>query len=274
MYLGIDTGGTKTLVGVLNSHGEIVESAKFPTSKDYENYLVELENTVKTFAHQEFAAGGVAMPGKIDRKHGRVINLGNLGWKNANVQHDLEKLFHCPFVIENDAKLGALSEAMLLRDHYDKVLYVTVSTGIGIGLIAHGKIDTSIGDGGGRALQLEHRGKLMSWEDFAGGHAIVERYNKRAVDITDAATWTAICRDLAKGLIQLIAIAEPDVIVVGGSVGTYFDRYGKILAAELKKYHLPMVSLPDLRQAQRPEEAVLYGCYDLAKQHFPHASTH
>src|SRR4051812_19408026 len=115
MYLGIDTGGTKTLVCVLDSHGVIVESAKFPTSKDYENYLLELENTIRTFGHQEFAAGGVAMPGKIDRKHGRIINLGNLAWKNEAVQHDLEKLFHCPFVIENDAKLGALSEAMLLK---------------------------------------------------------------------------------------------------------------------------------------------------------------
>ncbi|MEJ0073135.1 MAG: ROK family protein, partial [Candidatus Saccharibacteria bacterium] len=274
MYLGIDTGGTKTLACVLDSHGVIVESKKFPTPQTYEEYLVELKKAVKGFKHQEFLAGGVAMPGKIDRKHGRVIKFGNLKWQNDPVQHDLEKAFHCPFVIENDAKLGALSEAMLLRDKYNKVLYVTVSTGIGIGLIAGGKIDTSVGDGGGRALLLEHRGKLTPWEDFAGGKAIVARYKKRAAEITDPDTWEAICRDLAKGLIQLIAIAEPDVIVIGGSVGTYFDRYGKILADELKHYHLPMLSLPDLRQAQRPEEAVVYGCFDLAKQHFPHASAH
>jgi glucokinase len=259
---------------VLDAHGTIIERNKFPTPKTYEKFLVELKKALESFEHHEFLAGGVAMPGKIDRKHGRVVKFGNLKWENDPVQHDLEKMVHCPFVLENDAKLGALSEAMLLKGKYSKVLYTTVSTGIGIGLIADGKIDTSIGDAGGRALLLEHRGQLMSWEDFAGGKAIVTRYNKRAAEINDKETWQAICRDLAKGLIQLIAMVEPDVIVIGGSVGTHFEKYGNILAAELKKYHLPMLNLPELRQAQRPEEAVVYGCYDLAKQHFPHADAH
>ena len=63
---------------------------------------------------------------------------------------------------------------------------------------------------------------------------------------------------------------QPEVIVIGGGVGTYFDRFGKILAAEIKKYKIPLVKQPVLRQAQRPEEAVVFGCYDLAKQEFAH----
>lgn len=274
MYIGVDVGGTKTLVAVLDEHGVIKERAKFPTPKKYDNFLLELRHALAHFTTHDFKAGGIAIPGQLDRRHGRAISLGNLSWKNIPVQRDLEHICYCPFIVENDAKLGGLSEAMLLKNEYRKVLYITVSTGIGIALISDCMIDTSIGDGGGRTLLLEHTGQLMPWEDFASGRAIVKRYGKQAVDITDQDTWTKISRELAQGLIQLIAITTPEVIVIGGGVGTYFERYEKALAIELKKYELPMVALPALKGAQRPEEAVVYGCYDLAKQTYGHAKTH
>lgn len=271
MYLGIDVGGTKTLVAALTNDGEIVESVKFPTPKKYDHWLLETRHALAHFKHQDFKAAGVGMPvTDFDRKHGRGINFGNLAWKNVPMQHDVERIAKCPIVLENDAKMAALSEAMLVKGEFKKVLYVTISTGIGYGIVNEGSIDINVGDGGGRTIQLEHKGKLTSWEDFAGGRAIVSRYGKRAEEITDEKTWTEISRDLAKGLIQLIAISEPEIIVFGGSVGAYFDRYGKILAAELKKYHVPLIPMPKLRGAQRPEQAVIYGCYDLAKQTYGH----
>lgn len=270
MYLGIDIGGTKTLVAVLDAHGAIKERVKFPTPKDYKQFLQELKTTIDSFEHKSFRAGGLAVPGRIDRKHGSVLGLGNLPKWGGDIplQRDVEKLCNCPMVMENDAKLGGLSEAMLLKGQYDKVLYVTVSTGIGIALVANCEIDVNIGDGGGKAILLEHGGKLVPWESFASGHAIVERYGKKAMDITDEKTWKAITRDLSLGLIELIAIMQPDVIVIGGSVGTYFDRYGELLDKSLQRFHLPLATIPPVIGAQRAEEAVVYGCYDLARAVF------
>ncbi|PIZ62165.1 hypothetical protein COY17_02895, partial [Candidatus Saccharibacteria bacterium CG_4_10_14_0_2_um_filter_52_9] len=200
MYLGIDVGGTKTLVAVLDSKGKIVEQTKFPTPEDYKEFLIKLHTALHGFKNKDFRAGGAGIPAtKFDRKHGRAISFGNLPWRNVSVQADLERLLKCPVVVENDAKLAALSEAALLKNKYREVLYVTVSTGIGIGLVSKGVINTSIGDGGGRTIMLEHKGKLTPWEDFAGGKAIVERYGKKAAEISDEATWQAISRDLAKG---------------------------------------------------------------------------
>jgi predicted NBD/HSP70 family sugar kinase len=275
MYVGVDIGGTKTLVAVLDKRGVIVEHNKFPTPHDYGEFLENLTKVIAAFKIKDFAAGGVGIPGpSFDREHGIGVRLGNLPWRNVPILQDAEDICHCPIAVENDAKLAALSEAMLLKDTYKKVLYVTVSTGIGIALVVDGVIDTSIGDGGGRTILLEHDGKIMPWEDFASGRAIVERYGKRASEITDEATWKAICRDLAKGFIHLIALMQPEVIVIGGGVGTYFNRYGKILQAEIENYNIPLIQLPVLVEAQRPEEAVVYGCYDLAKQTFPHAKAH
>jgi glucokinase len=271
MYLGVDIGGTKTLVAVLDDHGVITEQIKFPSPKQYDHLLLEVRHALAHFQTQDFQAGGVGMPATVfDRRHGRGISFSNLPWHNVNIQHDLERICQCPIVVENDAKMAGLSEAMLLKDKLKRVLYVTVSTGIGYALVDGGIIDTSVGDSGGRSLLLEHQGKRVPWEDFASGRAMVERYGKMGKDIKDEKTWRNISRDLAKGLVELIAITEPEVIIFGGSVGRYFDRYGALLAEELKRYHLPLVPVPVLRQAQRPEEAVIYGCYDLAQQRFGH----
>jgi predicted NBD/HSP70 family sugar kinase len=273
MYVGVDIGGTKTLLAVFDQHGVITEEKVFPTPKNYSHWLLELRHALAQFETQDFQAGAAGIPATLlDRRHGRGLAFGNLPWQNVPVQADLERICHCPFVVENDAKLAGLSEALLLQSKYSKVLYVTISTGVGYALVDNGVINTDVGDGGGRTILLEYNDKMTPWEDFASGRAIVERYGKKAKDITDEKTWQKIARDLAKGLIELIAVTEPEVIIFGGAVGAYFGRYGKQLETELKKYHLPLLPIPPLRAAERPEEAVIYGCYDLAKQRFDHAA--
>ena len=269
MYLGVDIGGSKTLVAVLDNHGIITESEKFLTPTDYHQFLDELTQTISRLHTKDFQAAGVGVPGKLNRKHGIGHTFGNLPWRDVPIQADIERLTHCPVVIENDANLAGLSEAMLVPE-YQRVLYITISTGIGTGIIFDRAIESSFADSEGGQMMLEHRGKLLPWESFASGHAIAKRYGKQAKDITDEDTWRRIARDLVVGLVELIAVVQPDIIVIGGSIGTYFDRYKEFLVHELKKYETPLVSIPPLRQAARPEQAVIYGCYDLAKEKYGH----
>lgn len=269
MYLGIDIGGTKTLVAALDDNGVIIESQKFPTPKDYLDFLSNLSETVDMFTTKDFWAVGVGIPAtKINRQQGIAYNFSHLPWHSVPIQADIEKLIGSPVAIENDAKLAGLSEWML-RQEIKNLLYVTISTGIGYGLIVDGKIDPNIGDSGGTLLLLEHQGALVPWENFASGRAIVETYNQQAHDITDPIIWSKIAKNISQGLIELIAVCEPDIIVIGGSVGTYFDRYGELLNQELQQYQTPLLTLPPVEQAKRPEEAVVYGCFDYAKQCFP-----
>ena len=66
----------------------------------------------------------------------------------------------------------------------------------------------------------------------------------------------------------LIAVTEPDLLVVGGSVGNYLERYLEPLSKELKQFETPLLKIPLIEKAQRPDEAVLYGCYDLIHTHY------
>jgi predicted NBD/HSP70 family sugar kinase len=264
MYLGIDIGGTKTLVATLNNEGAISERVKFPTPKIYPEFLKELAKAVATLSTKEFIAAGVAAPGRVDRDHGVVVAFGNLPWKDIPLKRDIQRIVHCPAVVDNDANLAGLSEAMLLPQH-DAVLYVTVSTGIGTGIITNREINPELADSEGGEILLEYKGRLQKWEDFASGRAIVKQFGKRASDIADAKTWKTISRNIAVGLFDLITFIQPDAVVLGGGVGTHFDEFDDYLLKELKKFETPITPIPPLYRAKRPEEAVVYGCYDLAK---------
>ena len=268
MYLGIDVGGSKTLVAVLSEDGQVTASQKVPTPAVYEDFLKQLQQTVASLSTEPFKAACVALPGRLDREHGTVLRFGNLSWKNVPIKADAERLFNCPTMIENDAKLAGLSEANLIIKDFKRVLYITISTGIGISIITNGVIDQNVGDRGGDSMIIEHDDKLMPWEDFASGKAIKERYGKLASEINDPAIWQEIAPDLAIGILDLVSVLEPDVVVIGGGVGTHFQKFEQPLLAALKAHETPMMLIPPIVRARRPEEAVIYGCYDLLKERY------
>ncbi len=265
MYLGIDIGGTKTLIAALDQHGVILVSLRIETPKDYDEFLKAVKHVLRgEIPVTDFRAGCVAAPGTIDRKRGRFERGGNLHWENVPLLQDIERIAGCPMLIENDANLAGLSEAMLLKQH-QKVLYITVSTGIGTGFIVDQKIEPNMANSEGGQMMIQRGDKVVKWESFASGKAMFEKYGKKASDIKSKATWRAIAKDQAIGMVNLLAMTEPDIIVIGGGVGAHLEKYHDLLVAELKKIATPMVPIPPIVEAQRPEAAVVYGCYDLAR---------
>ncbi len=268
MIAAVDIGGTKTLVAVFNDAGKVVEELKFQTPINYDEFINELTISVAKLATKDFSKTAVAVPGFIDRKHGIGIVFGNLPWHNVTIQSDCEKIFKSPVVIENDANLAGLSEADIVKKEYRKVLYVTISTGIGSGLIIDDIIDPDFEDAEVGSMLMDNRGKLMPWEDFASGKAIVKKFGKKASEITDPKSWYIIAHNIALGIITLIATLTPEIIIIGGGVGSHFDKFKDRLNEDLKIYENPLVKIPPIIQAQRAEEAVIYGCYLITKPNY------
>ena len=89
-----------------------------------------------------------------------------------------------------------------------------------------------------------------------------------ASEITDNGDWYMVARNIAVGLIELIITLSPDCIVIGGGVGSHLEKFHEKLHEELELYRNKMINtLPQIRQAKHPEEAVVYGGYLLCKQH-------
>ncbi len=266
MYLGIDVGGTKTLLSVFDERGKVIFEKKFHTPQNYSVFLEELKLELGSQEIDKLKSVCIGLPASlIDRDNQEAKLFTNLAWRNVRIVKDLERLFPCPIYFENDAKLAAFYEAGLVGDKYQRVLYVTISTGIGYALVNKGQIDTSVGDPGGSDLLISFEDKMTPWENVISGRAIVERFGKQASEINDQKTWKLISRDINQGLMELIAILEPDVVIFGGAVGEHFSKFSEYLREELNKYKLPSMVIPDLIKAKEAERAVVFGCYEYAR---------
>lgn len=259
MIVAVDTGGTKTLVAVFNTDGKVVAEQKFPTPTDLTQYLSQLKDTIDTLtSDQDITCLSVALPGTI--VDGHMIWAGNLGWEDVDIRALLSDHYECPIIVENDANLAGLAETRAL-EHIPRVcLYITVSTGVGTGIITNGRIDPNFSTNEGGQIVLEHEGTFQRWESFASGKAIHEKYGKLASEIDDPAVWHEIGMNVARGLLATSALIRPDIVVIGGGVGTHFDKFKapllETLTTNTKDKYVPLII-----RATHPEEAVVYGCY-------------
>ncbi len=268
MLVTVDTGGTKTLVASFSEDGVLGQMVKFPTPKTTSEYVKLLTETLlEEYGSQSVDAVVIAIPGII--RDGVAVWCNNLGWENFDVAKAFKGVLgDAPILVENDANLAGLAEARSLKKMPKFVLYVTISTGVGTGVIVNGKIDSTLQRGQGGLSVLEFDGSMHQWEKFASGKAIYEKYHKFGRDIHSKRVWRSIADRISRGLLALIPILQPDIIVFGGSMGVYFDEYDSPLNDMLKKKLPPHIELPKMIQAKHPEQAVIYGCYYYALDYF------
>ena len=261
MIIAVDTGGTKTLVAAFSDEGAIKEEIKFPTPKNKKEWVRQLRQAIEDITHEaRIDVIVVAIPGIV--KSGVAIWCNHLLWANYNVQAEIEAQFPgVPVLVENDANLGGLGEVRRLKNIPSSALYVTISTGIGTGFISNGVIDPGLRlSEGGRSL-IEYNGVVQEWEMFGAGSSVYAAYGKFARDIHSKRIWKQIADRFSRGFLAIIPLAQPDVIIIGGSMGTYFDRYEEALLGILREKMPPHIPVPKFSKAKDAEKAVIYGCY-------------
>lgn len=261
MIIAVDTGGTKTLVARFSDDGQLEQSEKFPTPKDFTEYVQATLATIHTLAADTpIDAIAVAVPGEV--RNGIALCCPNLGWENVDIQRAFSThLPGVPITVGNDADIAALGEARVLSPVPPLALYVTFSTGIGTGFAGHGYAIPEIYSFEGGKMLMQTESGLVPWEFIASGRAIHDKYGRFARDITDETTWREIAETMAYGLSSLIAMFEPDHLIIGGSIGAYFDRYTTFLQEDINRLIPAYASKTAIIQAKHPEEAVIYGCY-------------
>jgi len=269
MYLAIDVGGTKTLLAIFSQDGEILTSKKIHTDPDYGRFLASIKEVISNeFRQFQINSCCCAIPGTVDRQNGLGLRFGNLDWQKVPIRHDISQLIGGgQTLVEHDAALGGLSEALLLKDRYRRVLYIAPGTGIGVAFIINGRIDSDLADNeAGHMVVLEQNNYFYTWEDLASGRALLAKYGELASEIKDSNIWAAFAQDFARGLQPLLATLQPDIVVLGAAIGARLHYFSGALQEEIKKRQNKMVAIPPITQAKKPEEAVVYGCYEFIKQ--------
>lgn len=253
MYLGIDIGGTKTLIALFSKRGRIIKRKKFRTPHGSRTFLQKLVAELEPFKKYKVRRIVVAIPGAV--QNNCSVRLGNRhAWGYIDVYTPIKKLFNCPIWLENDASLAALYEAHNLPG---KVAFLTFSTGIGGGLVEKNQIlPESKGFEPGH-IQYTYNDQTKEWEDIAAASAIGSFYHvDRATDLRGKDTLRDIANRMSLGLPSIIEEHHPDIIIIGGPMGKIFRLYEPYLPKDLGV---------KLRRPKRPTESAIYGCYLYAK---------
>ena len=219
--VGIDIGGTKLATVVADNTGHILSKVRKPTlSERGPEYALQLlfdmvRETVELAGVEQksVAAIGVSCGGPLDTKTGVVYSPPNLpGWDALPLKAQLESEFQIPVTIENDANASALAEFRFGGGRgYRAVLYMTMSTGIGGGIVIDGQIYHGANDSAG---EVGHQillpngprcgcGKRGCLEALCSGPAIARRAQAAIqAQIADGKTSATTLLNLADGHIE------------------------------------------------------------------------
>lgn len=279
-YLGVDLGGTQVRAGVLTEDGKLLarESRLTEAQNGLEAVLGNLNGVVeRTLAAvgiglPDVEAIGLSVPGPLDRVRGLVLNPPNLpGWREVPVVEIVGRRFGRPVFLENDANAAALGEARRGAGRgRSPLFYVTVSTGIGAGIVLDNRIYHGFSDAAGELGQtvvdpegvpcgFGRRGCL---ESVASGSGILrlaremrpqETFNGAEDVFARAEAGEAWARGLVQGaaatlgraLGNAVNLLNPAAVVIGGGVSRAGPIWWEPLRRELERTALP-VSLKGL----------------------------
>jgi len=270
--LVIDLGATNLRVAVVNSAFKIIKKIKCDVDKNKDiafTIFTEYQKLNLDYKLEEIAVG---VAGSIDFKNNIIRDLPNLKIKEYDLNNALYKLFKIPVKIVNDASLAALGEYLNYKE--EKVFqYITISSGIGGGLIYHGKLFE-----GNNGFEQEI-GRISvndeTFEELCSGNALKNRLLKENIDEEYASSALMSKKrnyqkvvnewldDLSVGIASLIKVVNPGVIVFGGGLGLYLDYFKEGLIKRLNN-KLPKDIVDDLileKAKYGDDSALIGGCY-------------
>lgn len=271
--IGIDIGGTKIAIGRADINGNLEDSVRFPTnvSRGYKAIVQEIIEKTKGLSNgHSIRAIGIGCGGPLDSKRGRILSPPNLpGWDDVPLVEDIKGVFNVPVYLENDANAAALGEFHFgAGKDISNMVYMTLSTGIGGGIILNNKLIHGVRDSGGEVGHqtilpdgpLCNCGNRGCLEALSSGTGIARRFREKLASgrtsivtewvkdpeeisakiIADAAkmgdplaieVWDSAIYYLGIGIANIVTIVSPEMVVLGGSL----IKYGESLFIKVRE---------------------------------------
>lgn len=213
MRVGIDLGGTKIAMGLIDDSGLVIGRKRSPTLRDrgYRGIKDTLIFLVRELL-EEYAVPlsrvsivGVAAAGQIDGITQEVLFAPNLGWINAPLKNDIESALGVPVCVENDVNAATYGEWRFgSTNRVDNLVGIFVGTGIGGGLILGGKVYRGFSNVGGELGHMTlnpwgyrcNCGNTGCFEAYCGGLYVTSRIRQRIDEGYRGKIWELISGDL------------------------------------------------------------------------------
>lgn len=289
MYrVGIDIGGTKVNMGIIDNNGRIIASQKayIKDIKDLKNFikqsLIGMCETASV-SYSEIAHCGIGIPGTVSSDGKRILKSPNISILNENFPGELEALLDIPTAAVQDSRAAAWGEYVYGGGRgFKNVVCITLGTGIGCGIVADGKIyNGALGCAGemghinaveyGRSCGCGKRGCLEKY--CAGGGLDITAAEllgkeKTAKDLFEAAENNsaakkaiddAVCM-LGRAVVSLINLMSPDCVLFSGGLSRQRKFYIDPVIEYVRTHCYNAGTLPKIDLAELGENSPFYGC--------------
>jgi fructokinase len=237
LLAGIEAGGTKFVCALGTDRGELRAEARFPTTSPEET----IEQAVRFLRAEraelgEVAAVGIAAFGPLDLRprspsYGHITSTPKPGWANTDLRGSVAQAMKVPVAIDTDVNAAALAEWRWgSAKGLDSVVYITIGTGIGGGVLIHGRPVHGLVHPEMGHILIPHDKGIDPFpgscpfhgdclEGLASGPAMEKRWQKRAEALPqDHPAWRLEAHYLALGLTTIICSLSPERIILGGGV--------------------------------------------------------
>ena len=292
----------KTPTGVGNSYQDIIGN--------FAEYAVKLL-TQTGYTIDDVAAIGVGVPGVANSSTGIVMRCVNMDWWDIPLRDELQKHIPKPVVIDNDANLAGLAESICgVSAGTDSSVFITLGTGVGGGLIFNGRPWSGFHSAGGEighiTMMIDGEpctcGRKGCLERYCSATALIRIARETALEHHESTLWSVSDNNLEKlngknifacamsgdaaallvfdqyihhlclALSSIIALLDPEVIVIGGGLSKDGPFLLSAINQRIKDYlAFPEVPFADIKIATLGANAGFIGAAMLAKQHMEDA---
>lgn len=232
LFGALEAGGTKMVCAIGDENGNILERVSIPTGTP-ENTMPPM---IEFFKDKGISALGIGCfgPVDLDKKsptYGYITSTPKLAWTNYPIVAEFEKALGVPVGFDTDVNAAALGEATwgCTRD-VENSIYITIGTGVGVGVIANGKpYHGMIHPEGGHILLSRHPQDPMvgsgcpfhenCMEGLAAGPSLEKRWGVKGAELAGRPeVWEMEAWYIAQAITNYIMILSPERIICGGGV--------------------------------------------------------
>ena len=277
--LAIDIGGTKFTVAAFEGDRMIRRESRMTKREGGRDWMLqELEPLLREWkAETPFANCGIGFGGPVNWDRQMVATSTHVGgWSDFDLPAFVREIIGAPVAMDNDANAGAAGEFLFgAGKDCDPLFYMTLSTGIGGGIVTGGRLLRGADSWAG---ELGHANVRPDGpECLCGSNGCLERmccglwlerdYGLPARDLMQRPEFVErYVVDLARGLKAMIMILNPARVVIGGGIAkagpALFDPHGRELRRQMPPWSRARI---DLAPAALGDDSVLYGALVLAR---------
>jgi predicted NBD/HSP70 family sugar kinase len=299
VIVGIDIRPTQTTVALADANGQFIWQEMMPTPAEpevaVERLIDSIQRVIRTCENRKVEGIGISLPGRFSRESDRLVFAPNLQWANFDLHGPIARATGLEVELENAANACVL--AAVWFDHLleDKnFVVVTVSEGIGTGILANGRLVQGTNGMAGEFghVPLEPDGPVCGcgsrgcWEVFGSNRAALRYYAETEKapegltfpdllsradqgDVRAAKAIEKMAHYLGRGMRLIVAGLAPERIIVVGDLTRSWHRFGPVIETEVRQQVLPGGCPPKLVPAHEDGRARLRGTIALVLQkHF------